>query len=123
VSLLSEILRPSGCGGRSIYHLLERVKPGEDMVELLAVTRLIACKNVRLFEASASPLTPPSTFSKLLGMARIAFDLEWGPAVCGGKEFQTLFCYRRADNVEWLQRQGGTSRVFPPHPLVNILLV
>ena len=35
----------------------------------------------------------------------------------------TLFCYRRADNVEWLQRQDGASRVFPPHPLVNILLV
>ena len=35
----------------------------------------------------------------------------------------TLFCYRRADNVEWLQRQGGASRVFPPHSQVNILLV
>ena len=55
---------------RSISHTVSRVTSGGGAASLLAVAGRIACIDVSLFKAFSCPWTPPSTFYKLLEIAR-----------------------------------------------------
>jgi hypothetical protein len=50
--------------------------------------------------------------------------LLWNATAFGRKltyrKIKRTFATAPAGNVEWLQRHGGVSRVFPPYPSVNI---
>ncbi len=69
---------------RAIYQTLERVKSSGGAAYLLTVPGLIACIDVRLFDTSSCPLSPPSTFDKLLEIERTSLLVPC--PVCGQRQ-------------------------------------